>query len=232
MIDPTSTLGTLVNEGSQRARVLERFGLDYCCGGQRSLAEACQTAGVSINEVTAALIEAPNADSDDWVSMTDTELVHHLVDTHHRFLWEELPRISALAEKVTTVHGANHPELTELRETYETLRADLEPHLMKEERILFPAIERLDETDGMAQFGFGSIANPISMMLTEHDTAGELLFRLRKLTDGYTAPPEACASYHAYYSALAALEADTHQHIHKENNTLFPRVIQRQHQPA
>jgi regulator of cell morphogenesis and NO signaling len=154
--------------------------------------------------------------------------VDYIEATHHQYLHAELPRISALADKVVAVHGRRHPELAGVHATYEALRADLEPHLHKEEVVLFPMIRQLDAATDTPSFHCGTIRNPIGVMLMEHDRAGDLLARLRHLTDGYRAPDDACASYRALYEALATLEADTHAHVHKENNVLFPAVLERE----
>ncbi len=223
-IDATRSLGELVNEAPDRARVLERLGLDYCCGGARSLADACAAAGLHLDEVLPAL-EVDGADAvDDWTALDPAALVDHLEAVHHRYLWDELPRLCALADKVADVHGARHPELNTVRGLVADLRADLEPHLVKEERVLFPMVRGLASADGPVEQHCGSVRNPISVMLAEHDRAGALLAALRTATGGHRVPPDGCASYEALYQGLAALEADTHLHIHKENNLLFPAV--------
>jgi regulator of cell morphogenesis and NO signaling len=223
----TPTLASLVDRQPHAARVLERHGLDYCCGGGRPLADACAEADVDPAAVLAEI--AAEAPADDpgpapWTAMGPVELADHLEATHHRYLDAELPRLGELAAKVRTVHGERHPELIEVDATFQVLRAELEPHLRKEELVLFPMIRQLAASDGPVSFHCGSLRNPISVMLTEHDLAGDLLARLRELTDGYTAPADACGSYRALYDGLAELEADTHLHVHKENNTLFPAV--------
>jgi regulator of cell morphogenesis and NO signaling len=218
------TLGDLVSTIPGSARVLERFGLDYCCGGRRPLGEACEALGVDAGEVREAISALDPAPEPDWVGMTPGALVDHIQHTHHEYLWAELPRLQALAEKVAGVHGGRHPELVEARIIVGELRADFEPHLTKEERILFPAIRQL-ASDGAASFPFGSIANPISMMLREHDQTGEIIARLRAVTSGYQVPADGCASYAALYQGLEDVERDTHLHIHKENNLLFPAVV-------
>lgn len=219
------TLGDLVTEDPGRTRVLERFGLDYCCGGQRTLHQACTEAGVDPTDVTAALATAPVQPQADWVRLGLTELIEHVVSTHHGYLWAEMPRLTALVEKVEGVHRGRHPELTHLREVYDELVADLTPHLLKEERVLFPAVAGMAASSAMPALPFGTMANPIRMMLAEHDAAGELLVRMREITGGYAMPSDGCASYQAMLSGMEQLEADLHEHIHKENNVLFPRVL-------
>lgn len=134
-----------------------------------------------------------------------------------------MPLLDALADKVLSVHGERHPELAEVRSLVRELRADLEPHLAKEERVLFPAIHEL--AGGRHNFPVARISEPIRMMLREHDRAGELLASLRATTTGYAVPDDACASYRSLYERLEALETDTHLHVHKENHTLFPAVL-------
>jgi regulator of cell morphogenesis and NO signaling len=152
------------------------------------------------------------------------ELVDHLEATHHRYLKRELPRLSGLAAKVSRVHGEKHPELIHIAEVVAELRADLEPHLHKEEEVLFPMIRTLASATNRPSFPGGSIADPIAVMEHEHTVVGGLLEQLRVLTHGYQAPDDTCASTRALMAGLAELEADTHLHVHKENNHLFPAV--------
>ena len=217
-----TTLGDLVIANPSAARVFEGFGLDYCCRGDRSLADACEEAGVDVEAVTAALAHGDTADAS-WATLDPPALADHIVATHHRYLWEELPLLDALAAKVLAVHGSRHAELAEVQALVAAVRADLEPHLLKEERVLFPAITAL--VDGQRSFPFGSVANPIRMMTLEHDQAGELLAELRAATRAYAVPDDACASYRSLYERLATLELDTHVPIHKENHVLFPAVL-------
>ncbi len=227
MIDLTidNTLAELVNASPASARVLESFGLDYCCGGRRHLGEACSGSDVDPVLVLDALANLEPGPEPDWASMGPVELVDHLEAFHHAYLHTELGRLDALAEKVVDVHGDRHPELHEVRTTYQALRTDLEPHLLKEERALFPMIRELATATAPPNLHCGSLQDPISVMMTEHDRAGELLAKLRQQTSGYRWPTDGCASYRAFYDGLAELEADTHLHVHKENNVLFPAVV-------
>jgi regulator of cell morphogenesis and NO signaling len=224
VIDPTMPLGAIVTAHPALARDLERLGLDYCCGGGRSLADACAERGLDVARVAEALAgDAAAAGAEAWSTMGPTELVDHLEATHHAYLHGELPRLEALIAKVEGVHGERHPELAFVQATFDELAFELDPHLAREERILFPMIRQLDSADGAPERT--ALAGPIGAMLVEHDRAGELLERLRSLTDGYRPPDDGCASYRALYEALAQLEADTHLHVHKENNVLFPAVL-------
>jgi len=157
--------------------------------------------------------------------MSADALVDHLEATHHRYLWDELPRVTVLVDKIVSVHGNRHPELVDVAACFARIRADLEPHLLKEERVLFPMIRELVASSADPSFHCGSLRNPISVMLSEHDAVGAVLAELRRLTDSYTAPDDGCATYAACFAAMAEVEADTHLHIHKENNVLFPLVV-------
>jgi regulator of cell morphogenesis and NO signaling len=199
------TLGDLVAERPGVAPTLDRLGLDYCCHGDRTIAEAAEVAGLDVAAVVDALDAAPASDL-----RGDTA-------------WTSLD-VAALADKVRTVHGSRHPELDEVAHLVDAIAADLEPHLLKEERILFPAIRAI--AGGQREFPFGSVENPIRAMSSEHDAAGDLLARLRAVTSGYAVPADGCASYQSLYQRLEALELDTHLHIHKENHSLFPRAIE------
>jgi len=226
-IDPTSTLADLVTRHPDLASELEARCLDYCCGGQRTLAEACRARDLDPVVVAGELSEKASAATEPaaWTHLDAGSLVDHVERTHHAYLHAELPRITALAARVHEVHGDSHPELAAVESTFGNLRDDLEPHLAKEERILFPRIRQLAAVSGDAS---GSdprtLQGPIAQMLREHDQAGALLERLRHLTGGYAVPADGCASYAAFYEALRTLEADTHLHVHIENNRLFPMV--------
>jgi regulator of cell morphogenesis and NO signaling len=219
------SLAEVVNAVPASARVLESFGLDYCCGGRRRVGDACSEAGVDPEVVLEALADIEPEPAPDWASMGPAELVGHLETTHHAYLHTELERLDALADKVASVHGSQHPETIEVRAVYKKLRADLEPHLLKEERELFPLIRELTTRSVAPSVHCGSVWNPISVMMLEHDRAGELLATLRVVTNLYQTPADGCASYRALYDGLAQLETDTHLHVHKENNLLFPADI-------
>jgi regulator of cell morphogenesis and NO signaling len=216
------TLGELVAERPARARVLERLGLDYCCHGRRTLVEATTAAGLRPDDVAAeidAVVDDTGADID---RLEPVALIDHILATHHSYLHEELPLLVALAEKVRDVHGSRHAELARVAALVNEVRDDLEPHLAKEEQVLFPAIRAW--AGGQRSFPFGTLSNPVRMMMLEHDRAGELLEDLRAVTSGYTPPADGCTSYRTLYARLEHLEADTHRHVHLENNVLFPAV--------
>lgn len=221
------TVAELVTERPARARVFEKHGIDYCCGGQRPLAEACAGRGVSLDQVVGELETVDTgqaADQQDWNAARLAELSEHIVGTHHVYLRSELPRLAQMLDKVHSVHGERHAELGECQSVFQGLRAELEIHMMKEERILFPLIAALELGDAAAASHCGSVNNPIHQMEHEHDAAGAALERLRTLTNSYTPPADACNTYRAMLDGLAELESDLHLHIHKENNILFPRA--------
>jgi len=229
-IDTNITIGSLVAGDPMRARVFETFRIDYCCGGNRTLAEVCAKQQLDPADVIQALEEqAATLQARDtqvnWEEESLTSLIRHLLDTHHVYLKDALARLQPLADKVARVHGENHPELLQVRQTFMELSGELLPHMAKEEMILFPLIERMEASGGAQGFHCGSIGNPIGVMEFEHDAAGVLMARLRELTSDYALPPDACGSYQALYAGLADLEFDTHMHIHKENVLLFPRAL-------
>lgn len=223
------TVGELVRERPGRARVFEDLGIDYCCGGKKPLAEACAKKGHDIDQVLASIREVDASgsaeDATDYVSMPLDELADHIVATHHAFLVRELPRLQEMSAKVARVHGDKDGRLIELAAAVNALADELSSHMMKEERILFPVIRQLAQTDSLPPMPFGTLANPIRAMEAEHDTAGSGLEDMRRLSDAYTPPDWACNTYRALLDGLHELELDLHQHIHKENNILFPRSL-------
>lgn len=230
-INPATPVGDLVCQQFGRLDILEEFGIDYCCGGQRTLAEACSAADQPLAPVLAALAAADaRAAADgrgpvrDWTQASLADLTDHIVATHHAFLKDELPRLAQLLEKVLQAHGPNHPELTEVGLVFRALAGELGEHLQKEEQVLFPLIRTMEASGMVATFHCGSVNAPISVMEREHDQAGEALRRLRALTGGYPPPQDACVTYRALLDGLAALERDLHEHIHLENNILHPRA--------
>lgn len=215
-LTPQTPLGDIVSQNPGTAKVLSQHGLDFCCGGQRSLGEACAAQGLDPTAILRELTETP-ADivETDWTTAPPAALCEHLISVHHEYLWREMPRLSALAAKVARVHGANHPELKQVAHTYQRLVTDLTEHLLTEEQEQFPAIAA----------GQGWSRSAVEALMGEHDAAGQLLAELRTLTSGFAVPADGCASYRLLYDELAELESDLHIHIHKENNILFPALL-------
>jgi len=231
------TVREIALEQPSSMRVFEHYGIDYCCGGRKPLAEACAASKVEVDAVIAALesaaaVAAPVAE--DWQQRSMEELVAHIVSTHHAYVKRELPRLGELAQKVVDRHGVKRAELAAIQTTLATMDEELTPHLTKEEAILFPYIVKLERggTSGTAMPSccFDTVAKPIQMMTQEHDAAGVLLAEMRRLSQNFTTPEDACPTYHAFYDGLKEFEQDLHQHIHLENNILFPRAIEAESQ--
>jgi regulator of cell morphogenesis and NO signaling len=230
---PSITVGEIAAEIPGATRELEKLGIDYCCGGSRTLGEACASINMpvadALSRLQKGLAASPAKGTKDWRRELLADLIAHIQNAHHVFVREECPRIQALAVKVAGVHGQNHPELLRIQNVFSGLSDELSVHLMKEEQVLFPYIVRMEEGriggETAPPSCFGTVMNPVRMMMAEHDGAGEALRSLRSLTNDYTLPAEACASYRALYEALQGFEADLHQHIHLENNILFPRAV-------
>ncbi|MBP9051383.1 MAG: iron-sulfur cluster repair di-iron protein [Ilumatobacteraceae bacterium] len=222
-INPSMTLGEIVTLHPSLATDLERRGLDYCCHGARTLAAAAVEIGADpqavADELSAVRVDEPAAA---WASLGPADLVDHIESVHHRYLWSELSRISALVDKIVNVHGDRHHELAEVQRLFAELRADFEPHLIREEQVLFPMIRHLSAPADQSSPDIEQLAEQIEVLASEHETVGALLEELRRVTGGFVTPADGCASYAACYRALADLEADTHLHVHKENNVLFP----------
>ena len=230
----TTTVRDLAVEIPGATRVFEKLKIDYCCGGGQSLADACAAVQVSTDEVERMLEQASAAPnqaegSERFATAKLSQLIEHIVNTHHVFTKQEVDRLDALADKVLSAHGANHPELVQVKGLVNDMGVDLRPHMMKEERVLFPYITSLEESASHHQAPapppFGTVQNPVRMMMMEHDAVGGLLVKLREVTSNYTVPADGCFSYQTLYHALEAFEADLHQHIHLENNILFPRAV-------
>jgi len=220
------TIGQLAIEEPRAIPVLEKLNIDYCCHGNRSIEETCKDAGIAVDELLRAIGGAPSETATrDWSKATLTELQQFIVDTHHVFTREILVVVQQLAAKVADRHGANHPETLNVRTIVDQLAADLLPHMMKEEQILFPYVEQLESGDPEPPF-FGSVEAPIRMMMMEHGAVAELLISLRATTSDYKLPGDACISFRALYERLQDLESDLHRHIHLENNVLFPRAAE------
>ena len=232
-LNATKTVREVALEVPNATRIFGKLKIDFCCGGGRPLGEACAAAGVGLDEVE-RLLDAERVraagTSADYRGMSMTALIQHILDTHHVYVREEVERIGGLLFKVTSKHGENHPELARVADAFRRLAEDLAPHMFKEEEILFPYLLRLEEARGRGEdppfAPFGTVNNPIRMMLAEHDGAGELLREIREAASDFRPPEDACMSFRALYEALEAFEADLHQHVHLENNVLFPRAVE------
>ncbi|MDT4966119.1 MAG: regulator of cell morphosis and signaling [Acidobacteriota bacterium] len=229
----TKTVRDLAVELPGATRVFEKLKIDYCCGGERTLEVACEIAGVETKDVW-QLLEAeqtqmPSEQTTNFQGALLTELIQHILDKHHVFTRAEMVRLDALIEKVCSVHGQNHRELLRVKSLFKFLSEDLEPHMAKEESVLFPYIIKLEEAALQKETSpappFGTVKNPVRIMMLEHETVGSLLRDLRDASAEYSVPADGCISYQTLYQALGEFEGDLHQHIHLENNILFPRAI-------
>lgn len=226
------TLGDLVADDPRIAAVLDEYGLDYCCRGGRTLAEAVEDRHVGVEAVVSAIDKlGPRMGTDErreWASPED--LTRHIVDRHHRYVREMSPVISAWLTKIRQRHGARHPELEAVSDAFEALTADLSVHMLKEEHVLFPyvnALARAERThDEPVTAPFGTVRQPVRLMEDDHRLAGALMARIRLLTNDFQAPDDACRTYTLCCAELARFERDLHRHIHLENHVLFPRAIE------
>jgi regulator of cell morphogenesis and NO signaling len=222
------TVGSLVTQRPGRARLFEKLGIDYCCGGKISLQDACNAKHLNLNEVVAsveAVDRAPASTELDVTKMSLGELVDHIEQTHHRYLKTELPRLMPLVEKIASRHSDKNAKLPQLPVIFAAFRSELESQMVKEEQILFPWIRQIDRNQIASAGCGGSIENPIRVMELEHQHAGDALALMRHITDDFSTPSNACNTYRAVMHALNELESDMHQHVHKENNVLFPRAV-------
>lgn len=234
MLVAGKTVRELALEVPNATRVFEQLGIDYCCGGGRSLEEACAVARVTLQDVERALAEAGKQageaghDGASWQRAPLFGLIAHIIQKHHYFVRRELTRIEPLLVRVIASHGPAHPELREVQRQFRGLGEELLQHMEKEEQILFPYVSQLEECEGrrqpVAPPRFGTVENPIRMMMHEHESAGSALRIIRAKTDNYRLPAGACAGYESAFRALQEFEQDLHQHIHLENNILFPRA--------
>jgi regulator of cell morphogenesis and NO signaling len=225
----TTPLKDIVLRDFRAGAVLERYQLDYCCGGGLTLGEACRQRGVHVAQVIAEL-EALNPSSRETPTDAPIALIAHIVDRHHAYVRESLPTIQQHLAKVVAVHGTHHSELASIEAEFSRLATELSQHLIKEERVLFPYISSLEQA---VHHGgpyppdmFGTVQNPIRMMEIEHQEAGDGMAIIRRLSHDYEVPADACTTYRLLYDELVAFERDLHTHVHLENNVLFPAAIE------
>jgi regulator of cell morphogenesis and NO signaling len=230
-LSPDATLSAIALRSDAHATVLDRHKLDFCCGGGRSLQVACRAAGLDVDRVlaelaaeTAARQGAHGADAE-WRGRTPGDLIDHIVSVHHEYTRAAIARLMPLVAKVASKHGPRHPELSRVAAAFDELAQDMEPHMMKEERVLFPYIRALASPGGAPPAPFGTVRNPVRMMMLEHDRAAELLAKIDAASAGLTTPEDACNSFRVLYAGLAELRLDLLKHVSLENNVLFPQAI-------
>jgi len=227
----TKSLAQIVNDNHKAASVFEKYDLDFCCKGKRSLQDACIEKSLPVEKLLSEL-QAVNDNCEvpvDFQKMTLTQLADYIVTKHHAYVKAEMPQIFSYLQKVATKHGDRHPEMRKVFELFSVIKSEMEEHMDKEELILFPRIEVAEEgalAEKTANMNVFYIQHPIQMMEAEHEKAGQLMTEIRELTGNYTPPNDACTTYRLSFAELRAFESDLHQHVHLENNILFPRAIE------
>lgn len=225
-INGTTRVGDIAAKIPASIEVFERFGVDFCCNGDRPLTEALAGTGASARDILAEIERAVELEHEeerhyvDWIQEAPATLADHIVETHHAFLEREMPRVDRDLAKVISVHSPNHPELTELGRVYGQLQAELEDHLRKEEEQVFPRLRELGPDDAPSP----ELLELLEQLEAEHDGAGSALHAIRGITSNYQTPPDACFTFSTLYRELQALEADVHRHVHLENNVLIPAL--------
>jgi len=230
VVGPDATLASIALRGDAYAALLDRHGFDFCRGGARTLAEASAAKGVALEGL---LVEIERVDHDgsggaptDWNQRPLGELIDFIVATHHAFTRSAIARISRMLPKVIAKHGAQYAQLESVSVAFGELSMDMEPHMLREERVLFPFIRALETSERPVAAPFGTVRNPVRMMMHEHNRAEELLALLHDTTDGFQPAGDACTAMKTVYAALAALRIDLLRHMALENDVLFPRAVE------
>ena len=222
------TLGELAAKDIRKAEIFKKYGLDFCCGGKKTVKEACSEKGLDVTKVEQELQAADKVPQsrplpfNEWPSGF---LADYIVNTHHSYIRKVMPDIQAYSAKVLKVHGSQHPELAAVKGIVSDICDELTSHMIKEERVLFPYIKELEKQSRTMGEQLGTVRNPINLMEMEHELVGEKLEELRSVTNNYKLPEDACASYNLLFAMLKEFESDMFTHIHLENNILFPSAI-------
>lgn len=227
-------LAAIVTNLPHSVRVFEKYQLDFCCQGKQTLSQACETRGLSIDIVVNELAEVSNLSNQtlpvvNTAEMTLGELMDIIIARHHAYVRESLGPIQSHVQKIAKVHGDNHPELREMAACFADVVAEMGPHMMAEENVLFPFIREMEHavSSGLDLLPpvFGTVRNPVAMMEAQHESAGGLMTRIRFLSLNYSVPDDGCATYRVAMQELKKFELDLHQHVHLENNILFPKAV-------
>lgn len=229
----TQTVGNIVAEDYRTAAVFKKYGIDFCCGGKKTLSDACTRKGLDINRVLEEIdkLNGQAGTHHRYKEWSPSFLVDFIINNHHHFVRTKLPEIKTYAKKVAKVHGRTYPALEEMLEIFLKLNKEMLSHLDAEERILFPYIKEMEEsqrngkTSSNGKQQSDTAAQAIQMMEEEHDEAGSLMARLEALSNGFTPPEDACATFRVYFENLKAFRDDLHRHVHLENNILFPKAL-------
>lgn len=222
----SQTLAQIVTADHRTASVFQKYHLDFCCKGKRSLQTACEEQHISADELLNELSTAAESNympTFPFDKLPLFDLTDYILSAHHAYVKKEAPQISAYLQKVASKHGQRHPELLKIFELFTIVKEEMETHMQKEELVLFPRINELEKTQFTGDIAY--VQKPVDMMEQEHEYAGSLMAEIRQLTNNYTPPPDACTTYKLAFAALEAFEADLHQHVHLENNILFPKAI-------
>ncbi|MDT0688961.1 iron-sulfur cluster repair di-iron protein [Salegentibacter sp. F188] len=228
----TKTVADLVTENIKTAHIFKKYGIDFCCGGGISIQKACEKANINYTDLERDLLNVDNTNSraTNYNSWELDFLTDHIINVHHSYVEENIPLLIQYAARVNKVHGHHYTELEEIQQLFSLVATELGGHLRKEELILFPFIKKMvkakKEGSALPEAHFGTVVNPIKMMEAEHEEAGELLRKISVLSNNYTPPQGACNTYRAFYAKLEEFEQDLHQHVHLENNILFPKALQ------
>ena len=231
MRDTSTTIRSIVADDFRAAAVFQKYGIDFCCGGDRPVAEACRERGIDDDAVLADLEAATTTSSDvPRFSAWDLDfLANYIVTNHHAYVRRAVETIGAHTARVAEVHGQHHPEVLEIKSLFQAVADEMVQHMAKEERVLFPYIAALagaGRGGPVPRAPFGTIANPIRMMEAEHASAGDAMATIRQLSGDFTPPPDACTTFKVTYQELREFEADLHRHVHLENNILFPKALE------
>jgi len=227
------TVGNIVADDFRTAAVFKKYGIDFCCGGKNTLADACEQKGLDIEAVLVEIegLSDTNTNTQNFKEWSSSFLIDYIINNHHHYVRSKLPEIKVYAKKVARVHGQTYPVLEKMLETFLTLKREMLSHLDAEEQLLFPYIKKMEEArkEGRKprpELQSASAARAVRMMEEEHEEAGELMAQLEAMSDGFTPPQDACTTFRIYFQNLEAFRDDLHQHVHLENNILFPKALQ------
>lgn len=230
-IQHNTIIGELVAQDYRTASVFRKYGIDFCCQGNRTIADACLAKNIETDLVTSDLksIDLFTGGTTDFQAMPLDDLADYIENTHHRYVQEKSQEILPYLDKICRVHGGRHPELEEISAQFNAVAAELAMHMKKEELMLFPHIRKLArshrEGTAVTATHFSTVANPIAMMMHEHSAEGDRFSKIAGLSNNYTPPEDACNTYRVTFALLQEFEQDLHLHIHLENNILFPKAI-------
>lgn len=227
------TIGEIVTEDYRTAHIFKKYGLDFCCGGGRSLTEACKRKGLDIDTLLAEIntIAGEAAEEHSYNEWSPVFLIDYIINNHHHYVRTKLPEIKGYAQKVAKVHGKTYPVLLDMLGKFLVLKEEILSHLEAEEQVLFPYVKKLAKAEATGkspakELRAGTAAQAIEMMEAEHEEAGRLMAEIEKMSDGFTPPEDACTTFRVYFQNLQAFQDDLHKHVHLENNILFPKALE------